>query len=300
MKSLPLLSLIIFTPWVGAVLLAVLRRTSANVSRVVALGFSLVPLALGLVAAGSFDPARTAPQFAEDEVWISTLNVHYHLGLDGLSLVLVLLTGLVTPAALLASWRVKHAPRMLSALFLLLQGAALGVFLALDFFHWFVFWELSLIPAFFVIKLWGGPGATRAAYQFVIYTIGGSAFMLVGFAAIYAATGTLDFHQLAQYGADGTLVAKLGAGTTKLVFLGVLLGLAVKVPLWPFHTWLPPAYAEAPTGGSMFLTGVMSKMGVYGFLRILWPIFPAQLHAASGALLWCVDRAAASGLRGGR
>ena len=285
MKSLPLLSLIIFTPWVGAVLLAVLRRTSANVSRVVALGFSLVPLALGLVAAGSFDPARTAPQFAEDEVWISTLNVHYHLGLDGLSLVLVLLTGLVTPAALLASWRVKHAPRMLSALFLLLQGAALGVFLALDFFHWFVFWELSLVPAFFLIKLWGGPGATRAAYQFVIYTIGGSAFMLVGFAAIYAATGTLDFHQLAQYGADGTLVAKLGAGTTKLVFLGVLLGLAVKVPLWPFHTWLPPAYAEAPTGGSMFLTGVMSKMGVYGFLRILWPIFPAQLHAASGALL---------------
>ena len=284
--SLPLLSLIVFAPWAGAAVLALMRGAPPAASRTLALIFSLAPLALGLVAAGSFDPSRTAPQFVEDSVWISALNVHYHLGLDGLSLVLVLLTGLVTPAALLASWRVDHCPRMFGALFLVLQGAALGVFLALDFFHWFVFWELSLIPAFFLIKLWGGPGAARAAYQFVIYTIGGSAFMLVGFAAIYTATGTLDFHQLAQHGADGTLVAKLGARTASLVFVGVLLGLAVKVPLWPFHTWLPSAYAEAPTGGSMFLTGVMSKMGVYGFLRILWPIFPAQLHAAAPCLLW--------------
>jgi NADH-quinone oxidoreductase subunit M len=217
------------------------------------------------------------------------LNVHYHLGLDGLSLVLVLLTGLITPAALLASWRLDRHPRLFAALFLLLQGAALGVFLALDFFHWFVFWELSLVPAFFLIKLWGGPGATRAAYQFVIYTIGGSAFMLVGFAAIYAATGTLDFLQLARAGADGSLARQLaapGEWWPRLVFLGVLLGLAVKVPLWPFHTWLPPAYSEAPTGASMFLTGVMSKMGVYGFLRILWPLFPSQLHASAHTLLW--------------
>ena len=284
--ALPLLSLIIFAPWAGAAVLAFLRGVSPAVARTLTLIFSLSTLAPGLVAANAFDPARTLPQFVESHVWISALNVHYHLGLDGLSLVLVLLTGIVTPAALLASWRVDHCPRMFGALFLLLQGAALGVFLALDFFHWFVFWELSLVPAFFLIKLWGGPGATRAAYQFVIYTIGGSAFMLVSFAAIYAATGTLDFHQLAQHGADGTLVAKLGAGTAKLVFVGVLLGLAVKVPLWPFHTWLPSAYAEAPTGGSMFLTGVMSKMGVYGFLRILWPIFPAQLHAATPCLLW--------------
>jgi NADH-quinone oxidoreductase subunit M len=170
-----------------------------------------------------------------------------------------------------------------------LQGSALGVFLALDFFHWFLFWELSLIPAFFLIKLWGGSGATRAAYQFVIYTIGGSAFMLLGFAALYAATGTLDFTALADEAARGELTQKLaalGGWWPKAVFLGVFLGLAVKVPLWPFHTWLPPAYAEAPTGASMFLTGVMSTMGVYGFLRILWPIFPAQLHAAAPALLW--------------
>jgi len=288
-NNLPLLSLIIFAPWAGAALLALLRGATATTSRTVSLGFSLVPLVLGFTALGSFDPSRTAPQFVESHVWISALNVHYHLGLDGLSIVLVLLTGIVTPAALLASWRLKHSPRAFGALFLLLQGAALGVFLALDFFHWFVFWELSLVPAFFLIKLWGGPGASRAAYQFVIYTIGGSAFMLMGFAAIFAAAGTLDFTQLAQLAADGVLGAKLavlGGFWPKAVFVGVLLGLAVKVPLFPFHTWLPPAYAEAPVGASMFLTGVMSKMGVYGFLRILWPIFPAQLHAATPCLLW--------------
>ena len=289
MTSLPLLSLIVFTPWVGAALLASLRLSSPIIVRTVSLVFSLSTLALGQVVLAGFDPARTSPQFVEQQAWIRTLNVHYHLGLDGLSLVLVLLTGIVTPTALLASWRVRRSPRLFGALFLFLQGAALGVFLALDFFHWFLFWELSLVPAFFLIKLWGGAGASRAAYQFVIYTIGGSAFMLLGFAALYVATGTLDFIQLAQLGADGTLgqkLAALGGWWQTAVFLGVLLGLAVKVPLFPFHTWLPPAYAEAPTGASMFLTGVMSKMGVYGFLRILWPLFPAQLHAAAPALLW--------------
>ena len=288
MKSVPLLSLIVFIPWAGAALLAVLRRASAPASRIIALLCSLSTLVLSAVVLARFDPTRTTMQFVEQHDWIVALNVHYHLGLDGLSLVLVLLTGVVSPVALLASWRIERSARLFGALFLFLQGAALGVFLALDFFHWFVFWELSLVPAFFLIKLWGGPAAARAAYQFVIYTIGGSAFMLLGFAALYVACGTLDFTQLAQLGADGTIAQRLaltGPWAPSMIFLGVLLGLAVKVPLWPFHTWLPPAYAEAPTGGSMFLTGVMSKMGVYGFLRILWPIFPAQLHAAAPCLL---------------
>ncbi len=285
MTALPLLSLIVFTPLVGAATLALLRRASARTSRIITLLSSLSTLAYTLFALANFDPARTSPQFVERQPWIAALNVHYHLGLDGLSLVLVLLTGIITPVALLASWRIERSVRLFGALFLTLQGAALGVFLALDFFHWFVFWELSLVPAFFLIKLWGGRDAARAAYQFVVYTIGGSAFMLLGFAALFATVGTLDFAQLARLGADGTLAAKLGAGPLQFVFLGVLLGLAVKVPLWPFHTWLPPAYAEAPTGASMFLTGVMSKLGVYGFLRILWPIFPQQLHDAAPWLL---------------
>ncbi len=280
-----LLSAIIFVPWAGALLLLLLKNAGARTTRGLALLFSLSTLVLGLLSLGSFEPARAGLQLVENRDWISSLHVHYHLGLDGLSLLLVLLTGIVGPAALAAGSGNVRDHRLYAALFLLLQGAALGVFLAQDFFLWFVFWELSLVPAYFLIRLWGGPDATRAAYQFVIYTIGGSAFMLLGFAAIYAAVGTLDFVELAQLGAAGTLAKALG-GLATFVFVGVFLGLAVKVPLFPFHTWLPAAYAEAPTGASMFLTGVMSKMGVYGFLRILWPLFPAQLHAAAPCLIW--------------
>jgi NADH-quinone oxidoreductase subunit M len=289
MSSLPLLSLLVFLPWVGALLLACLPGLGRRSLRVLALGFSLSTLALALASLGSFDRASTGYQFVERHAWIPSLGVHYHLGMDGLSLLLLLLTGILGPAGLLASWRQDRDARFFNLLYLLLQGAAVGVFLALDFFHWFIFWELSLIPAYFLIKLWGGPAASRAAYQFVVYTIGGSAFLLLGFAAIFAATGTLDFEPLTRMGADGTLgarLAALGGWWPQAVFLGVLLGFAVKVPLYPFHTWLPPAYAEAPTGLSMFLTGVMSKMGVYGFLRVLWPLFPGPLHAAALPLLW--------------
>ncbi|HWA25913.1 MAG TPA: NADH-quinone oxidoreductase subunit M [Lacunisphaera sp.] len=285
--SFPLLSYVVFTPWVGALLLAILRRhLPGPLGRFLPIAFSLSTLAYGLVALAYFDPTVTGMQFTEKVSWIAALNVRYHLGLDGLSLVLVLLTGVVSPLALVASDRSVRCPAIHGALFLVLQGSALGVFLALDFFPWFVFWELSLVPAYFLIKMWGGPGANRAAYQFVIYTIGGSAFLLLGFAALYAAMGSFDFLELAGLARTGGLAAKLGGGFwPQAVFLGVLLGLAVKVPLFPFHAWLPPAYADAPTGTSMFLTGVMSKMGAYGFLRLLWPLFPGQLQAAAMPLL---------------
>jgi NADH-quinone oxidoreductase subunit M len=290
MNSLPLLSLIIFTPWLGGLLLALLPRLNAGPARLVALFFSLSTLALGATLISAFDPAVTTMQFAEKHAWISALNVNYHLGLDGLSLMLVLLTGIIAPVALFGTTRAAAQPGLYGALFLFLQGSALGVFLALDFFPWFIFWELSLVPAFFLIKMWGGPGAARAAYQFVIYTIGGSAFMLLGFAALYTVTGTFDFVQLAaiarESGGLTAQLASLGSWWPQIVFLGVLLGFAVKVPLFPFHTWLPAAYAEAPTGASMFLTGVLSKMGVYGFLRVLWPLFPSELHATAEPLLW--------------
>ncbi|MBS0662718.1 MAG: NADH-quinone oxidoreductase subunit M [Verrucomicrobia bacterium] len=286
MSNLPLLSLVIFVPWAGALLLAMLPRLSGHAAKIIAVAFSLSTLALGLFLLPGFNPEFSGYQWPEHHVWIQALNVHYRLGLDGLSLLLVLLTGIVSPLALAAAARDARDVRLLGVLFLVLQGSALGVFLALDFFHWFIFWELSLVPAFFLIRLWGGAGAGRAAYQFVIYTIAGSAFMLLAFAALYTAAGTLDFTELAYLGSTGQLAAHFGPKALMLVFLGVFLGLAVKVPLFPFHTWLPPAYAEAPTGVSMFLTGVMSKMGVYGFLRLLWPIFPAQLHACAGPLLW--------------
>ncbi len=290
MKTVPLLSLIVFAPWLGAALLLALRgRLRDTSTTALALVASLSTFALGASVLGRFDPAFTGMQLVEKQLWIAALHVHYHLGVDGLGLVLVLLTAILAPVALFGTIRRVADPALYAALFLVLQGSALGVFLALDFVSWFVFWELSLVPAFFLIKLWGGPGAARAAYQFVLYTIGGSAFMLLGFAALYAVAGTFDFVELAALARDGALAAKLGAVGglwPRLVFLGVLLGLAVKVPLFPFHTWLPSAYAEAPTGASMFLTGVMSKMGVYGFLRLLWPLFPAELHACATPLLW--------------
>lgn len=289
MNDWPLLSLLVAVPWVGGALLAALPRLPAGASRALALVFSLSTLGLGTTAVSAFDPAQTALQFVEKRAWISALGVNYHLGLDGLSLVLVLLTGILAPVAIFGTTRAVRQPSLHAALLLLLQGSALGVFLAQDFFPWFVCWELSLVPAFFLIKLWGGPGADRAAYQFVVYTIGGSAFLLLGFAALYAATGTFDFVRLAALAREGALaeaLAGLGGVWPRVVFLGILLGFAVKVPLFPFHTWLPSAYAEAPTGASMFLTGVLSKMGVYGFLRILWPLFPGPLHAAAPVLLW--------------
>jgi len=218
-NSLPLLSLIIFVPWLGAVLLALMPRATPQVARGLALAFSLSTLALALTAWAGFNPTAGGYQLVEQHRWISVLNVSYHLGLDGMSLLLVLLTGLVAPACLLASWKIEKEPRFFCLLFLFLQGAALGVFLALDFFPWFIFWELSLVPAFFLIKLWGGPGASRAAYQFVVYTIGGSAFMLLAFAAIFAETKTFDFVDLAAL----AHTTRLGGGAATWVFLGVLL-----------------------------------------------------------------------------
>jgi NADH-quinone oxidoreductase subunit M len=185
------------------------------------------------------------------------------------------------PFALLASWKIEHNPKLFFSLVLFLESGLFGVFTAQNFIHWFLFWELSLIPAFFLIKLWGGPQRTSAACQFFIYTMVGSVAMLAAFLALYAsndpATRTFDFAQLAEAAHGRQWLA--GHGTlANAVFFGVFLGLAVKVPLVPFHTWLPAAYAEAPTGAVMLLTGAMSKMGVYGFLRILWPIFPEQMR----------------------
>ena len=269
-------------------MLALFRKKDAA-ARIAGLLFSLSTLVLAIPLLASFN-AGSLSQFTENHAWLDILNIRYHLNLDGMSLLLVLLTAIVTPTSLLASWKVRHSPALFNALFLLMQGAALGVFLAQDFFLWFLFWELSLIPAYLLIRIWGTPKAPRAAYQFVIYTLGGSAFMLLAFAALYACTGTFDFQTLSGLAARGELAGKISAGIGSFwvapIFAGIFLGLAVKVPLFPFHTWLPSAYAEAPTGASMFLTGIMSKMGVYGFIRILWPIFPDQLRAAAPFLIY--------------
>ena len=192
---------------------------------------------------------------------------------------------------MLASWQIQQRVPLYFALVLLLEACLFGTFTALNFFHWFLFWELSLIPAFFLIRLWGGPRRTTAATQFLVYTMVGSVALLLAFLAIFLATGKFDFIDLAALAQNGQLmpavVAKLAwhrftpQHVALILFAGAFLGFAVKVPLVPFHTWLPAAYAEAPTGTTILLTGAMSKMGVYGFLRILLPIFVPQMQRSS-------------------
>ena len=286
---------LIALPILGAFWLALRPKITDEAARRIGISFSFSTLAVLVAAvfisattatptaapglANSTNPLLSAGQHPA----ATTLAASFDLALTGPAILLVLLTGIIAPACLLASWKADR-PRLFNILFLLVQSAALGVFLAKNFFFWFLFWELSLFPAFFLIKLWGGPKASRAAYQFVIYTIGGSAFMLLAFAAIYAATKTFEFSQLA--GVSAKLATQFGPVAPTLAFLGILLGLAVKVPMFPFHTWLPDTYAEAPTGVSMFLTAIMAKMGLYGFMIFLPTFFPAELAAATPWLIW--------------
>lgn len=294
MNHWPLLTILTLIPLAGGVLVAFFG--SAKIARSLALAASLLALACAAWIWASFDPNRAGMQFVERLPWAPSLGITYHLGVDGLGLLMLLLTALLVPFALAASWSLEQNPKLHFSLLLFLEAGLCGTFTAQNFVHWFLFWELSLIPAFFLIKIWGGPQRTRAACQFFVYTLAGSVTLLLAFLAIYAATGLFDFDQLAtlarQGGLTSALFAKLGGGLFKtpevlatVIFLGVFLGFAVKVPLIPFHTWLPAAYAEAPTGTSMVLTGAMSKMGVYGFLRILLPLFPAQARALQTPLL---------------
>jgi NADH-quinone oxidoreductase subunit M len=296
MKGLPLLTLLTLTPLVGGLLVIGLDAEQKRLARWLSLGFGFAALALTLLLWHRFDAVSGALQFEERHAWIPTLGVEYRLGADGLGLLMLLLSAVVVPMAMLASWRIEERVPLYFALVLFLQAGLFGTFTALNFFHWFIFWELSLIPAFFLIKLWGGPMATSAATQFFVYTMAGSVALLLAFLAIFLATGKFDFLALADMARSGTLIPALADGLgwrqlntrplVLIIFGGAFLGFAVKVPLMPFHTWLPPAYAEAPTGTTMLLTGVMSKMGMYGFLRILWPIFPEEMHWLSTPLLW--------------
>ena len=291
MTSFPILTLLTFVPLAGALVILVLGEVPSErndrMARWLALGSSIVSLLMTLAVWHGFQSALGSIQFEERHGWIPSLNIEYHLGVDGLGLLMLLLSAIVVPMAIFASWRIRGKVPLYFALVLLLQAGLFGTFTALNFFHWFIFWELSLIPAFFLIKLWGGPKRGPAATQFFVYTMVGSVALLLSFLGLFLATGTFDFIDLAALARSGQIMPAIASNLSwhgmsgdriaLILFFGALLGFAVKVPLMPFHTWLPTAYAEAPTGTSMLLTGVMSKMGVYGFLRILLPIFAPQM-----------------------
>jgi NADH-quinone oxidoreductase subunit M len=293
---LPMLTLLTALPVAGALVLLALGSKNKNLVRWTALAFSFAALAVTLFLWFRFDRTSGALQFQERHIWIPALRVDYHLGIDGLGLLMLLLSSIVVPIGIAASSQIKHRVSLYYSLILLLQACLFGTFTALNFFHWFVFWELSLIPAFFLIKLWGGPRATKAATQFLVYTMVGSVAMLLSFLAIFLTTHTFEFTDLATLAQTGQLMPAVVANlawhhitpqhVALIIFAGVFLGFAVKVPLFPFHTWLPAAYSEAPTGTTVILTGAMSKMGVYGFLRILLPIFFPQMQQVLTPLLW--------------
>jgi NADH-quinone oxidoreductase subunit M len=296
--SFPYLTVITLLPLIGAILIAGLESPRSPWPRRFALAVSFLALLTVACLWARFDGTNPEVQFVERYAWIPAINVQYFLGIDGIGLLMLVLSALVVPFALLAAGRDVDNPRAFCSLMLLLQAGLFGTFTALNFVHWFVFWELSLVPAYFLIKLWGGPNRTAAATQFFIYTLVGSVTMLLGFMAIFLSTGSFDFLELAEKvrGVDGGLMSyftvKLAwyglspQSLATLIFAGVFLGFAVKVPLFPFHTWLPLTYTEAPSVVTMVLTGVMSKMGVYGFLRILLPLFPEQMRSILTPLLW--------------
>src|SRR5438874_540300 len=226
-----------------------------------------------------FDATASGLQIVERHAWIPSIGAEYLVGVDGLSLLLVLLTSVVFPFAFSA----QRLERGACALLLVMQAALYGTFTAQNFILWFLFYEMSLIPAFLLIKIYGGENRDAAATKFFVYTFLGSVAMLLGFLGIYFKRGTFDFAQLVDLARNsgGLLTGKMAW----LVFAGIFVGLAVKVPLFPFHTWLPDAYAAAPTGVAMVLTGALSKMGVYGFIRLLLPLFPNEIKIAGPWLL---------------
>jgi NADH-quinone oxidoreductase subunit M len=268
-----LLSILTWLPVAGGVLLLAIgddndvKSNRASTMRIVALGVSLLTFILSIGLFKWFDNTTGAMQFVERVSWIPALDVWYYLGVDGLSAPLILLTTFITPLVVIAGWdTIKVRPAQYFAAFLILEGLMIGVFSALDGLLFYIFWEAMLIPMFLIIGVWGGERRIYATLKFFLYTFLGSVLMLVAFIYLYGQTGSFDLFKFMN--------VPLSLLAQQLIFIAFLFAFAVKVPMWPVHTWLPDAHVEAPTGGSVILAAIMLKMGGYGFVRLSLPIVP--------------------------
>ena len=265
------LTWMIFLPLIGAIVVLCLPRNAANLIRGTATFFTIPPLAMAVWLFQNFDRTTNEMQFVTKIPWIPSFNIQYFIGVDGISITMVLLTALLSFICIIASFGIEKAMKAYFALFLVLDAAMMGVFCALDFFLFFVFWEVMLLPMYFLIGIWGGPRREYAAIKFFLYTMVGSVLMLVAMLALYfyAEPHTFDLLELASRSSS------YSTGFQRAAWIALFIGFAIKIPAFPFHTWLPDAHVEAPTAISVILAGVLLKMGTYGILRINYPILPA-------------------------
>jgi NADH-quinone oxidoreductase subunit M len=269
------LSSVIFLPLVGAILILLLSGNSqdkriAERIRLFALSVTIATFIISLNLLLNFQKGNFGFQFEEKFLWIKAFNIFYHVGVDGLSLSMIVLTTLLTPICLLAGWEsIKKQVTSYVVSFLLLEFAVIGAFAALDLALFYVFFEAMLIPMFIIIGIWGGENRIYAAYKFFLYTMAGSIFLLVAIIYIYSSVGSFDIMTLSQE------LPKVDIAAQKWLWLGFFISFAVKVPMWPVHTWLPDAHVQAPTAGSVILAGILLKLGAYGFLRFSLPMLPA-------------------------
>ncbi|MHB1531736.1 NADH-quinone oxidoreductase subunit M [Acidithiobacillus sp.] len=276
MANFPLLSLAIWTPVIGGILTLAVGDRRAGAARWAALIFSIMAFVVTIPLYTGFNNHTAAMQFSEHAAWIPSLNIHYHLGVDGISLWFILLTSFLTILVVISSWtNIQQRVAQYMGAFLIMEGLMIGVFCALDAILFYVFWEAMLIPMFLIIGVWGGPNRVYATIKFFLYTFLGSVLMLVALLYLY-------FHADHSFNLLTFQQIPLGSTAQILIFIAFLLAFAVKIPMWPVHTWLPDAHVEAPTGGSVILAAVMLKMGAYGFLRLSLPIVPN----ASRELAW--------------
>jgi NADH-quinone oxidoreductase subunit M len=266
-----LLTITLFLPLLGGLVVLLIPKTQAETMKQVALATSLLALLVSLLLLGPFEVGKVGMQLEENAAWIPSIGINYHLGIDGLSLPLVILTTLLTVLSLVYSWKMEVRLKEYLFLFLLLETGMIGVFLALDFFLFYVFWEITLVPMYFLIAIWGGPRRDYAAIKFFLYTLVGSLAMLLAILLLYFNSNPRTFDIVALIQQQPLAAAPQLAA---LAFWGFFLSFAIKVPSWPFHTWLPDAHVEAPTAGSVILAGVLLKLGTYGLVRISLPLLP--------------------------